>query len=622
MRLRTPIPATTRHLTFVAWLTAALAAATAADAAAQDPEEARRPTTDPAQAARYHPFQQEVAYRIEASQDDATHTLTGRARLRYTNHAPDTLRQLVFHQYLNAFRPNSAWADYDLRFDRRTFQDLGPAEHAFERITAFTVDGEAVEPTYPRSPDSTLFYVQLPEPLAPGDSLEATIDWRARLATEPRRQGREGRHYNWAHWYPRLAFYGADGWEARPHIRPGELNGTFASYDVTLEVPADQVLGATGVPASGDPGWEAAMVRGSEPPLYREDYYGGHLAEELGLLDRMPSPDRKRVRWRAENVHNFAWSTSPDYRYLGGRWQGQPIHLLWQPSSERWDGPEILEREKDALDWIVELFGEYPWPQITVTDRVEGGATEYPMLYMTSGGAVVHETMHMIAHGVLANNEWREGWLDEGMATFLTSWLAEQEGRELEEVWGRARDFIARADRAGQTEPVGLPGAEFASYRMYSTMTYSKGSLILRMLRDMIGEDVFRQGLREYYQHYRFRNVTGQDFQRVMETVSGQDLDWFFEQWLETTHWLDYRVVDASVSGGPGSWSVTVEVARDGQAWMPVVVQAGDARVTLETRYRTTTFTLSSRARPEAVVVDPEGSVLDADRSNNRFPLR
>ena len=485
---------------------------------------------------RVHPFQQGVEYRIEASQDDDTDILTGRARLHYTNNAPGAVERLFFHQYLNAFRPNSAWSTYDLRFGTRTFQDLGPDEHAFERIQRFVVDGRELAPVYPGAPDSTVFFVQLPEPLGPGESLEAVIDWTARLATVPRRQGREGRHYNWAHWYPRIAVFGANGWEYRPHIRPGELNGTFGSYDVTIELPGDQVMGATGVPASGDPGWESAAVAGSAPPLYLRDHYGGQLSTLLGLLEGDPAPDRKRVRWRAENVHNFAWSTSPDYRYMGGRWKDTPIHLLWEPSNERWDAGRIMEEQMMALDWVEELFGEYAWPQITVTARIEGGgATEFPMLYMTSGGGVVHETVHMVAHGILANNEWREGWLDEGIASFLASWFLVERGADPDEVWERTERAIAQLDAAGRSEPVGLPGAEFSSYRMYSIMTYSKGSLVLRMLRDELGEDVFRRGLREYYERFRFRQVTGEDFENVMEDVSGRDLDAFFRRWIETT---------------------------------------------------------------------------------------
>jgi len=529
---RTRTLTTTLAATALALAFAPVSIPAAADLAAQVPEGV--PAQDPAPD-RYHPFQQGVAYSVEATQDEDSHVLRGRARLVYTNHAPEPLDRLYFHQYLNAFRPNSAWASYDLRFGTRTFQELGPDDHAFERIDRFTVDGRAVEPVYPGAPDSTVFYVELLEPLVPGSDVEMVIDWRARLATEPRRQGREGRHYNWAHWYPRVAVYGADGWEYRAHIRPGELNGAFGTYDVTLELEADQVLGATGVPASGDPGWEGAAIAGSEPALYLRDHYGGHLAEDLGLLEGDPAPHRKRVRWRAEGVHNFAWSTSPDYAYMGGRWEGKPIHLLWEPASEGWDAERVMEEQKAALDWVKELFGEYPWPQITVTDRVEGGATEFPMLYMTSGGAIYHETMHMIAHGVLANNEWREGWLDEGMASFLTNWLRVEEGQDPEAVWRATEERVARLDRTGRSEPVGLAGAEFSSYGMYSTMTYRKGSLVLRMLRDEVGEDTFRRGLREYYQRFRFRQVTGADFQRVLEEVSGRDLSEFFRRWIRTT---------------------------------------------------------------------------------------
>jgi len=252
---------------------------------------------------------------------------------------------------------------------------------------------------------------------------------------------------------------------------------------------------------------------------------------------------------------------------------------------------------------------------------VEGGATEFPMLYMTSGGAVVHETMHMIAHGVLANNEWREGWLDEGMASFLTNWLREERGAPTGEVWG-SYTRLAQRDVAGEGEPVGLPGADFSSYAMYSSMTYGKGAAILVMLRDMLGEEVFREGLREYYERHRFHQVTREDFEQAMEDVSGRELDGYFDQWLETTFWVDYSVADVTVEGEPGAYTVTVEVAREGEAWMPVVVAAGDARETLEGRERTQTVVFELEERPEAIVLDPMGTLFDPDRENNVREVR
>jgi aminopeptidase N len=157
------------------------------------------------------------------------------------------------------------------------------------------------------------------------------------------------------------------------------------------------------------------------------------------------------------------------------------------------------------------------------------------MLYMTSGGAVVHETMHMVAHGVLANNEWREGWLDEGLASFLSNWFREARGEDPGRVWGRTEQLVAALEQRGLAEPVGLPAAEFSSFDLYQVMTYFKGALLFRALRDELGEDAFRAGLREYYQRFRFRQVTGHDFRAVMELVSGRDLGPFFQRWLRSS---------------------------------------------------------------------------------------
>ncbi|NIQ54242.1 MAG: hypothetical protein GWN71_12930, partial [Gammaproteobacteria bacterium] len=242
---------------------------------------ASAPTAVAGQGTGAEDFRQRVEYVVEARLDDATHVLTARGELRYTNRAPVGLDTLWFHQYLNAFRPNSAWATRDLESDIRTFQDLGPRDRAYERLTRVLVQGRPAQVVYPFTPDSTVFALPLPEPLEPGATVSVLLDWTARLATVPRRQGREGRHYDWAHWYPRIAVYRPGGWEYRVHVRQGELNGEFGSYVVTLDVPADQVLAATGVPVSGDPGWADVEVHGEGPIDDRRGAYGVVLGRSL-----------------------------------------------------------------------------------------------------------------------------------------------------------------------------------------------------------------------------------------------------------------------------------------------------------------------------------------------------
>ena len=565
-------------------------------------------------------FQQGVDYRIEARLDETTHVLDGRARLRYVNRSAQRLDTVYIQQHLNAFRPNSAWARRELEYGERRFQDLGPADHAFERFTAVQVDGAAVPPVYPLAPDSTIAAIPLPRPLAPGDSVTLLMDWQARLSTLPRRQGRRGRHYDFAQWYPRVAVYDHTGWALQPLLPQGEFYGEFARYDVTLDVAADQVIGATGLPLEGDPGYRETGVDESAPRP---------AADPLGLLTD-PATGRKHVRWLADSVHHFAWSTDPAYLHdfvqrqelddAGAMHSLAGIHVLYLPGDTAWDDQVASRRTYEALRWLEQMFGRYPWPQLTNVHRLEGGGTEFPMLIMNgsaSEGLIVHEATHQYLHGILANNEWREGWLDEGFTSFMTNWYFEMKGQT--GIWRGTMAALEGLERGDSTEAIALAGPEFSSPRLYSMMTYAKASAVLRMLREMVGQETFREILRSYYARHRLQHVTGEDFQRVAEEVSGRDLDWFFGQWIQRTDRLDYAIVGASTrQQSNGSWRTRLEIRRTGEAWMPVVLRVGDVSVTLDSRERSQTVEVSSSARPTEAVLDPDWVLIDADRSNNQ----
>lgn len=570
-------------------------------------------------------FQQGVDYRIEARLDEDTDVLHGRARLRYTNRSPRALDSLYIHQHLNAFRPNSVWARRELEYGERRFTDLRPAEHAFERFTRVTVDGAAVRPAYPGAPDSTVAALPLPRPLVPGASVEVVMDWDARLSTLPRRQGRAGRHFDFAQWYPRIAVYDRTGWAVQPLLPQGEFYGEFARYDVTLDVAADQVIGSTGVAVEGDPGYaEKVLGTGYPPPP---------AADALGLLDGAAGQGRKHVRFYADSVHHFAWSADPRYIHdfvirtiideATGAHSAPGIHVLYLPGDTAWDERAAARRTWDALTWLETMFGPYPWPQLTNVHRLEGGGTEFPMLIMNgsaSEGLIVHETTHQYLHGILANNEWREGWMDEGFTSFMSSWYREMKGDTA--VWRGTMQGLERLERTDSAEVVGQPGANFSSPRIYSAMTYTKASAVFRMLRELVGHDTFREILRTFYQRHRLQHVTGADFQRVAEDVSGRDLDWFFGQWIERTDKLDYGVTSATTRQAGGRWRTRVEVVRTGKAWMPVILRVGDQTRTLDSRERRQTVEIVTGTRPAEAVLDPDWVLIDMDRSNDRAPVR
>ncbi|MBW3573190.1 MAG: M1 family metallopeptidase, partial [Gemmatimonadetes bacterium] len=543
----------------------------------------------PALGAQHTPyFQQGVDYRIEARLDEDTDVLHGRARLRYTNRSPNRLDTLFIHQHLNAFRPNSAWARRELEYGERRFTNLGPEEHAFERFTAVTVDGAPVRPAYPGAPDSTVAALPLPRPLPPGGSVEVVMDWNARLSTLPRRQGRSGRHFDFAQWYPRIAVYDHTGWAYQPLLPQGEFYGEFARYDVTLDVAADQVIGSTGVAVEGDPGYQEKVAAAGYPPP--------PAADALGFLQGDAAQGRKRVRFFADSVHHFAWSADPRFIHefvirtivdeATGAHSAPGIHVLYLPGDTAWVRA-AARRTWDALTWLETMFGPYPWPQLTNLHRLESGGTEFPMLIMNgsaSEGLIVHEVTHQYLHGILANNEWREGWMDEGFTSFMGSWYREMKGDTA--VWRGTMQALERLERADSAEVIGQPGADFSSPRTYGAMTYTKASAVFRMLRELVGQETFRQILRTFYQRHRLQHVTGADFQRVAEEVSGRDLDWFFAQWIQRTDRLDYGIARATTRRVGGRWRTRVEVVRMGEAWMPVVLRVDGQTRTLESRAR------------------------------------
>jgi len=598
-------------------LSATLAAALLAPAAAH------------AQQAPY--FQQGVDYRIEARLDEATHVLHGRARLRYVNRSRGTLDSIYLHQHLNAFRPNSLWARRELQFGQRRFQDLGPDDHAFERFTSVTVNGRAVSPVYPLAPDSTVAAIPLPRRLAPGDSATLLMDWDARLATVPRRQGRAGRHYDFAQWYPRVAVYDRFGWEAHPLLPQGEFYGEFATYDVTLDVAADQVIGATGIAVAGDPGYEVTQAdrlvyrRGSGVPLQ--------------LLAGSPAAGRKWVRFHAENVHHFAWSIDPRYqhdvvrRMSLGEGAASPqnlptIHVLYLPADTGWGRNVAARRTYDALTWLGGKMSPYPWPQLTNLHRLDSGGTEFPMVIMDANeaeGLIVHETAHQWVHGILASNEWKEGWLDEGFASFLTNWYYEEKNRaagDTTDVWRGTMRALEALERTDSVQPIRLPAEAFVNFRIYNAMTYTKPSAVLRMLREYLGAPTMERVLREYSRRNQFRHVTGEDLRRAAEQVSGRPLGWFWDQWINRTDKLDYSVASATTRQlASGRWSTTVVVQRAGQAWMPVDVRVGDVTRRLTSRLRRQTLVVTTAAKPAEVMIDPRWILIDYDRANNRFAV-
>jgi len=479
--------------------------------------------------------------------------------------------------------------------------------------------GTESRPDYPSAPDSTVAHWRLPRPLAPGDSLVAEIDWQARPSTLPRRQGRRGRRFDFAQWYPKVVVYDGHGWEAHPLYPAGEFYGEFATFDVTLDLPEDQVIGATGVPVCGDPGWERARALQAEPVDYQRDYYGA-------VPNDCPpaAPGRKTVGFRAEQVHHFAFSLNPQYVYEQGRYGSVVVRVLYQPQdTATWGHGIAVRRTETALGWLDSLYGKFAWPQMTNVHRIEGGGTEFPMMVMDGGpsqGLILHEVGHNYTMGILANNEWREGWLDEGFTSFQTAWYGETHGEGEEYPDLEAGILFDDLDR--WSEPVSMVSDRYRDFFVYNEMIYNKAQLFYEQLRYVVGDDVMRRILRTWYARWQLKHVDEDKFRAVCEEVSGQDLGWLFGQWLHGTPLIDYRLERVERHRLPdGHWSVAVTIRRLGDGWMPVEIGDKDrtyVRATGQPEVERVEFTADTK--PGRLMLDPRARAHDWNMLNNREP--
>ena len=556
--------------------------------------------------------------------------LSASGRLWYRNNSPDTLTTMAFHLYLNAFRPGSKWAARETAENGRSWYAVLPDPYyAYERLGTVAVGGAEVRVRYPGAPDSTVAELTLPRPLAPGDSTVISLDWESRLSVVPRRQGRQGRRYDFAEWYPEVAVYDRFGWEAHPLYPEGEFFGEYGTYDVTLDLMTDQVCGATGVPVSGDPGWAGARATPQTPVTLQRDWYGALPDPQTPspnpgrFAPGSPAGGRKLVRFNADSVEHFAFSCNPDYVYEEGRYGSTVIRALYLPGdSLSWGRGVAVERAARALAWLDHLYGPYAWPQATLLHRIEDGGTEFPMMVMLGGAGeslVLHELGHLYTYGILGNNEWKEGWLDEGFTTFQTGWSFQSRGMGVPS--REVQRLILGFDLDGWSQPVVLPAEDYRDYGTYARMVYTKGQLILEMLRYVLGEATFERVLREYYARWRLRHVTSQRFEAVAEEVSHQDLSWFFAEWLHGTPVVDYALRGVRRRHDALGWVTDIEIERLGDGVMPVdiAVPVGDSTLVVRAKgfARRDTVEVRTSAKPGRVELDPARQTMDWNYLNN-----
>ncbi len=583
-------------------------------------------------------WQQWVEYDMDVFLDAEAKTLTASSSLIYVNNSPDTLAQMLIHLFPNAYNEGTIAQEVWGRYGQTFGQEKG---WTGIQIQSATID--SLELNF-KIRDDTILDIELSQPLCPGDTLVLSLKWETKIHPFLDRSGWKSQQFDFAQWYPKFVVYDQNGWHDDPFGDWGEFYGEIGNYTVHLDIPMDQIVCATGVVIAGDPGWREVAVDTSMSWLewveaFREDR-GAYLAE-------LDSSARRKISFHAENVHDFAWLCSQDFVYEHGKWNGIDIHVLFTSQvGEAWT-KKVVAHGISAVKWLSEKFGTYPWPQMTVTKGLLSGGMEYPMLVMDetdSESLIVHEIGHNWFYGIFGNDELDEAWLDEGFTSFATIWYMEEiypdngyrltrdyitkfEAEKLPRQMYLERDMkpVIRYMLSPSNEPVAMHSFDFANYGSYSSNVYDKTSLMMYSLKAYLGEERFLNGMRLYFDRWALKHVNEDRFIKAMEAGSGEELDWFFDQWLHTTKYVDYKLTDWDVERiDQDHFTTHINVENRGGMFVPlsatVYGKAGEVSTASlkEFKFRSAgTIDVHSEFQPQRVFLDADNVFLDVDRRNN-----
>lgn len=558
-------------------------------------------------------WQQHVDYKMEIDMDVNTYQYKGKQTLIYTNNSPDVLDKVFYHLYFNAFQPGSEMdvrsltiKDPDPRVGSR-ISKLTPDEIGYIKVNSLSQNGK----TLVYETVGTVLEVKLKEPIQPGEKVTFNMEYDAQVPKQIRRSGRnnkEGVALSMTQWYPKMAEYDDEGWHADPYIGR-EFHGVWGDFDVKITIDKDYVIGGTGYLQS-----EAKAKRG-----------------------------KKTLHYIAPKVHDFTWGADPDFIHDTYEMPNGPtLHFYYKndlPEKNLQFWKDLQPKTAELMTFFSEHIGPYPYKQYSVIQGGDGGM-EYAMCTLITGkrpfGSLMGVTAHELAHTwfqfLLATNEAKHEWMDEGFTTYISSLAMEAlsdnpNGRSLTRSY---KGYINLA-LSGYEQPMTTHADRYALNGAYGTTAYSKGAVFLAQLGYVIGNDNLKKTIKKYFKDFSFKHPKPMDIVRTAERVSGLELDWYLIDFAQTTNTIDYgikSIEDKTITleriglmPMPIDLTVTYSDGSTEDYYIPLQMMRGEkptkATIIKDWAWAYPTYTFTTKKEVTSVEIDPSQMMADVNRENN-----
>jgi hypothetical protein len=511
-------------------------------------------------------FQQEVNYRIDVKLDDKKHELHGFISIEYINHSPDTLHEIYMHLWPNAYKNHkTALAKQLLEGGATEFYYSKEEERGYIDSLNFKIDDTLVRWDYDKE-HIDIAYIKLNNPLLPEQKITITTPFKVKIPVGKfSRLGHDDKSYMISQWYPKPAVYDKNGWNQMPYLNQGEFYSEFGSFDVKITLPAFYRVGATGDLQTPSEiiflDSLAAITQSLQVP--EKDFFKFPKDEPL-----------KTIHYKQNNVHDFAWFCSREYYVRKGKVElpnsGRIVTsyaLFSEEGFNTWRNS--IEYINDALYYYSLWLGDYPYNQATAVEGLldAGGGMEYPNVTVITSMddpftlelTIMHEIGHNWFYGILASNERKHPWMDEGLNSYYEARYIHTKYPQVG-ILGRGQSGLAKflglansnhltqfdlgylfQARKNEDQTIELPSEQFSEIN-YGVIVYGKAALAFTYLEAYLGREKMDEIMKAYYEKWKFKHPQPEDLRAVFEEKTGKDLSWFFEDLIGTTKKIDYKI--------------------------------------------------------------------------------